>query len=290
MVNIGHRRTVPPIIIIGMHRSGTTMVAKMLEQCGLFSGVKRDPNHESLFFQNKNEAIMHECGATWDHPEPMHYLADNKEVHTLITDYLLRSMNAPAAISYLGWKNYLHYRNPGNLAFPWGWKDPRNTYTLPIWLDIFPQAKIIHICRHGVDVANSLKIRQDKVLAYETSAYEKRKARYLLKSKNGRFTNSMRCLSLEGGFSLWEEYMQEAKRQTADLGERVMNIRFEDFIADAPAILRSLADFCGLQAGPKLIAHVSGNVQAGRAFAYRSDKALKEFEEQVLSRLRANGY
>jgi hypothetical protein len=266
------------------------MVAEMLEQCGLFSGLKKDPNHESLFFQDKNDWIMHECGATWDHPEPMHYLADNKEVRTLIKDYLLRSLKAPAAIRYLGWKKYMQYRSPVNLDIPWGWKDPRNTYTLPFWLDVFPGAKVIHICRHGVDVASSLKIRQDKVLAYETSAYEKRKARYLLKSKNGRFTDSVRCLSLEGGFSLWEEYMQEAKRQTADLGERVMNIRYEDFIANPGAMLKDVAGFCGLPADEKLIAHAAGKVKTGRAYAYTSDNVLQDFEGQVLSRLRANGY
>lgn len=290
MVNMGHCRTVPPLIIIGMHRSGTTMVAEMLEQCGLFSGVKKDPNHESLFFQGKNDWIMRECGATWDHPEPMHYLADNKELHTLIKDYLLRSMKAPAAIRYLGWKKYMQYRSPVNLDIPWGWKDPRNTYTLPIWLDVFPGAKVIHIFRHGVDVASSLKIRQDKVLAYETAAYEQRKARYSFKSKNGRFTDSVRCLTLAGSFSLWEEYMQEARKRTAGLGNRVREIKYEDFIANPGAMLKDLTGFCGLPADEKLIAHAAGKVKTGRAYAYTSDKVLQDFEGQVLSRLRANGY
>ena len=38
----------------------------------------------------------------------------------------------------------------------WGWKDPRTTITFPIWLQVFPKAKILHILRNGVDVAISI--------------------------------------------------------------------------------------------------------------------------------------
>ncbi|MBK8351014.1 MAG: hypothetical protein IPL21_04765 [Saprospirales bacterium] len=38
-----------PIIILGMHRSGTTMITKMLENLGLFVGAEKEINHESLF-------------------------------------------------------------------------------------------------------------------------------------------------------------------------------------------------------------------------------------------------
>jgi len=40
----------PPIVIIGMHRSGTSIVTRMLGQLGLFVGKKKDMNHEALFF------------------------------------------------------------------------------------------------------------------------------------------------------------------------------------------------------------------------------------------------
>ena len=40
-----------PVIIMGMHRSGTTMLASLLEQLGLFIGTKKQENDESLFLQ-----------------------------------------------------------------------------------------------------------------------------------------------------------------------------------------------------------------------------------------------
>ena len=30
-----------------------------------------------------------------------------------------------------------------DIPFPWGWKDPRNSITLPLWLRLYPEAKII---------------------------------------------------------------------------------------------------------------------------------------------------
>jgi hypothetical protein len=44
----------------------------------------------------------------------------------------------------------------------WGWKDPRNSITLPVWLKLFPDARVIHIVRNGVDVAESLYRRQQR--------------------------------------------------------------------------------------------------------------------------------
>lgn len=34
-----------PVIIAGMHRSGTTMITRMLEEAGLFVGKRKDPRN-----------------------------------------------------------------------------------------------------------------------------------------------------------------------------------------------------------------------------------------------------
>ena len=46
------KKIVDPIIIIGMHRSGTTLLSKLLEKCGVFMGTKKEENNESIFFLN----------------------------------------------------------------------------------------------------------------------------------------------------------------------------------------------------------------------------------------------
>jgi len=62
-------------------------------------------------------------------------------------------------IKYLGFIKGLKYKSLKELDFPWGWKDPRNTFTIDIWIEVFPNAKLIHIYRNPIDVAESLRKR-----------------------------------------------------------------------------------------------------------------------------------
>ncbi|KKQ26870.1 MAG: Sulfotransferase domain superfamily protein [Candidatus Magasanikbacteria bacterium GW2011_GWC2_37_14] len=280
----------PPVIIIGMHRSGTSMVIKMLEKLGLFVGKQKDLNHEALFFQKINDWIMHQCGTRWDNPTLIRYLLNNDDIRKLSKDYISFIMKTPHAISYLGLKGYIRYRTPANLPIPWGWKDPRNTFTLPIWIDLFPDSKVIHIYRHGVDVANSLKVRQDKVLQEEKAIYNKRKPFYFLLPKRSGFTDTVRCTSMEGGFSLWEEYMQEAKKNVNNLQNRAIEIKYEDFLDQPEGNLKTLAQFCNLNADESRISEIAHQINRERAYAYRASKKLKTFADSVISRLSENGY
>jgi len=47
-----------PIIIIGMSRSGTSMLTRMLDELGLFVGKKLTKNHEALFFRKINDWLL----------------------------------------------------------------------------------------------------------------------------------------------------------------------------------------------------------------------------------------
>ena len=42
----------PPIIIFGMHRSGTGLLVRSLERCGVFIGSYQARNNESRFFSD----------------------------------------------------------------------------------------------------------------------------------------------------------------------------------------------------------------------------------------------
>ena len=43
------QKIVDPIIIIGMHRSETTLLSKLLEKCGVFMGTKRKRTMNPFF-------------------------------------------------------------------------------------------------------------------------------------------------------------------------------------------------------------------------------------------------
>lgn len=288
-----------PIIIIGMHRSGTSMISRILEELGLFMGKKKDKNHEAWFFKKLNDWLLTQSGGAWDHPEPIQRLLSNTEVRELVVDYIDYIMRTPHIVSYLGWANYLRYRDLAKLDIPWGWKDPRNTFTLPIWLDLFPDAKVIHIYRHGVDVANSLRVRQPSQLQQflpRAKSLHKRRKRlhlYLLHPKHGGFVGDFHlrhAFPLEEGFALWETYCKQARTYVRQLGNRAMEIKYEEFLVEPSRILESLIDFCGLATTDAVITGVTRKVEKDRAYAYRNEPELQLFANQVSDQLKMWGY
>src|SRR5205085_206751 len=58
---------------------------------------------------------------------------------------------------FLGKKLYERYRSPFNLDIPWGWKSTVSIFIFPLWLDLFPNAKVLYIHRNGIVVARSMK-------------------------------------------------------------------------------------------------------------------------------------
>lgn len=245
----------PPIIIIGMHRSGTTLLSRLLESLGLFLGKKKDENHEAVFFQGTNEWLLRQVGGAWDNPAPVRL--ENHEIREKTTNYIHRYLlQSPRAVSYLGWINYFRYRQVCALSRPWGWKDPRNTFTLPLWLDIFPTAKIVHLHRAGIDVALSLQRRGRREFQLQR-LYRRLRPLHWIRAKRGGFVHSVRCDHLDAGLALWREYVEEASRHVAMLKNRAFEVSFEALVREPVQTLTALAKFCDLPADPAAIARAA---------------------------------
>ncbi len=293
------KEAVPPLVIIGMHRSGTSMITGMLEEMGLFLGKGKEAgnNREHPFFVKINEWLLDQCRGSWRDPEPIRALIGHAELRELVTDYLGFYMKTSRAISFLGLRGYFRYGTPAALDMPWGWKDPRNTYTLPIWLDLFPDAKVVHIMRHGVDVANSMKVRTDKGMKRtmdELPARSKIKYRTLyhrwLEPKLWGFANAIQDGSLQSGLELWERYLREAHEHVVRLGSQALEFRYEDFLQEPGPVLQKLADFANLAVGESTVVRLAERVRKDRAFAFRKHPHLVVFAEDVSDRLKAWGY
>jgi hypothetical protein len=275
-----------PVIVIGAHRSGTTLVVGMLKALGLFVGKKKDVNHEALFFVRFNEWLMHRSGATWDHPEPVRELftsehaADARALAQACADAMIRS---PYTVSYLGWTRFLRQRRLDRLSFPWAWKDPRSTFTLPLWLECFPEAKVIHVMRHGVDAAQSLTRRHLEAVAAERRRGPSR--RYLITPYRDRFFDTVTCGSLEGSFKVWERYVSEGRRQVQRTGSQAIELRFENIVAQPLSALNTLVDFCEIDSSSEMLRTATSYVRVDHAYAYRSSPGLQEFADGVADRL-----
>jgi len=280
----------PPVIIIGMHRSGTSMLSQALEAAGLFLGDRQLPDHqEAQFFLRLNMWVMLQTSAGWESPEAVRYLVERPDARAAVVEYLRFALRSPRAVSYLGPTRYLRYRSIDRLDQPWGWKDPRATYTLPLWLDVFPEAKVVHVFRHGVDVAQSLRVRQAEIARTGVERFRRQRRHHLFRTKFSELTPGLRFASLEEGLALWERYTGEAREAVAELGDRAFELRYEDFLQNPTGTAADLARFCGLSDTSAATAAVA-HVDASRAFAYRSSDELRAFAEREAGRLAAFGY
>ena len=57
-------------------------------------------------------------------------------------------------------------------AHVWGWKDPRNSLTLPFWQDLLPGLKTLMMVRNPLEVAYSMKERNGTSYAFGLRLWE----------------------------------------------------------------------------------------------------------------------
>jgi hypothetical protein len=140
-----------------MHRSGTSLVARLLNQCGLYLGREEDilpPNptnpeghweHERLV--EINDQLLAEFGGGWDYPPDLSGLADRRRVAGI--ERKARTVLAQFEGHAL-----------------WGWKDPRNSLTLPFWRPLVGPLSVVVCVRNPLEVAVSLRRRGASSLGF----------------------------------------------------------------------------------------------------------------------------
>ena len=141
-----------------------------------------------------------------------------------------------------------------------------------------------------MDVAQSLLVRNQASRKLLSHLHRNRRQLYRLIPKRGGFVSSLRCATLDDGLMMWEEYVREAQQHVVALGERAVEVKFEEFLQEPTGSIAELARFCGLSPGSQAIAEVSGTVKRDRGYAYRKDPALEECAQRNRERLAGLGY
>jgi hypothetical protein len=145
-----------PVSILGMHRSGTSMVALLLADCGLHLGPERDlmppqPDNpagfgENLRFVELNERLLATLGGSWDAPpELASGWLERDDVAAL------RAEAEELVQAFAGCE-------------PWGWKDPRSSITFPFWERAAGPLEVVVCLRDPLEVALSLQRRNGVAL------------------------------------------------------------------------------------------------------------------------------
>ena len=126
------------------------MVTRLVHRCGLELGRESDlmppqadnPEGfwEHLGFVALNEELLNELGGAWDLPPN----ADENFTHARLDPLRMK-----ARLLIEGFES----------ARVWGWKDPRNSLTLPFWQDLLPGLKTLIVVRNPLEVAYSMRER-----------------------------------------------------------------------------------------------------------------------------------
>jgi hypothetical protein len=279
----------PPIIVIGSHRSGTSMLGRFLTDAGMFLGWRVGADFsEARYFQRLNQWVLNQASARWTQPAGIDdMLADERAVDAF-SDLFARYSSGPRALGFLGPVRLARYRSIQNLDEPWGFKDPRTTFTLPLWARVFPEAKIVHVTRHGVDVASSLRVRERRYTKSHLNRYWEKHRRYRFRLPDVRYSEGWSVLDIDRGVALWDQYVTRSREHVAAYGDRAFEFRYEDFLADPDPIMEKLFDFSGISPAPG--ASWKKSVDADRALAYRRDPELVEVAERNSEILARHGY
>jgi hypothetical protein len=279
-------REASPIVVVGMHRSGTRLLVEILDKLGVFMGADRQADAESVAFMLINEGILHQCGAFWSEPMSAHFMLAQPDVveHLAATT---REALAARFGEYAGTSGW-HLQGSPEYMPPFGWKDPRNTFTLPVWRQVFPNLRAIHIVRHGVDVAASLARRHAQALRAATGESVPSSLAVIRDHVHG-VLSSRRGWTVIEALSMWEQYVDKARQECAALGERALEVRYEDLLMEPEEVITAIAKLCRVPA-PAPGDAPAGGLERGRAFAFRGDPQLVAFAGSVHSILARHGY
>ncbi|MEA2047855.1 MAG: hypothetical protein U9O64_05340 [Campylobacterota bacterium] len=143
------------LIIVGFHRSGTSMLAQELHNAGLFVGDKlmgphisnADGHFEDEDFFTLHEKILKFNNQSWQF---------NKNIPLKIPKKYHNEM-----------KKIIANRNANHKE--WGFKDPRNSLFLEEWSEKLDNPYVVVIYRHFEACVNSLLHRQSRQIAYNGS-------------------------------------------------------------------------------------------------------------------------
>lgn len=137
----------------GMHRSGTSLTASLLQNSGVFIG-------DRLMDAGVGNTKGH--FEDWDfvdlHRESLIAASVNREGWTTQSNFTLSGEYLERA------KTLIAARSQYTI---WGWKDPRTTLFLDCWQDLIPEAKFVFVYRSPWDVVDSLFRRGDFIFKIE---------------------------------------------------------------------------------------------------------------------------
>jgi hypothetical protein len=207
----------PPLLILGVSRSGTTLLRVMLDR------------HSQLAVPDESYFVPLLADRHTFRVDADDFLDDVRRLETVrewgipigeLRARLRDGMSTGRAIAAV----YEVYAE-GHGKSRWGDKTPMYMRHLRLLRRLFPEAQYVHLIRDGRDAAVSF-LSLPAGIAFETWGHPRSAAQFACQ---------------------WRRDVTAARRLGRGLGtERYLEVRYEDLIADAEPVLRQICAFAGL--------------------------------------------
>jgi len=217
----GAGRTGRAVCVLGMHRSGTSLVAQVLEGLGVSFGPRErlippdEATNAEGFYEDAeivrvNDRILETFGGTWSRPPR---LPSGWPQHPELADVRIWAQRAVAAS-----------RGGAEL---WGWKDPRSCLTVELWRELVAIEAYVICVRDPREVAASLYSRDG--IPYEVAC------------------------------ALWQRYMRHAVLETD--GRPRIAVDYAALVEQPEAQAQRLAEFLQIPISARTVARGAGRVR-----------------------------
>ncbi len=153
------------VVILGMHRSGTSMTAGILTKLGVDMGKKllgKSAGNPKGHFEDKdfielNKKILRIAGGDWKEPPYNKMILMQKDKFRKQINSMIRMKESAL----------------------WGWKDPRTSLTIELYLSYLKNPYFIVCHRNPLAIGNSLDRRKNQSISVQsgiklTKVYEER--------------------------------------------------------------------------------------------------------------------
>jgi hypothetical protein len=192
----------PPIVVGGTGGSGTRMVVQMLTGLGVQMGTRCNHAGDAEPFMPLYERFNNS------------YLGGQADL-PLLRERLQHCME--------------EHRSGMPARAPWGWKNPRSIFLLPVLDQLIPGLRYVHVVRDGLAMVSSAN--QDQLVKH---------GHVVLPDSASRLPDPQRSLLL------WAMVNAAAADYGATMEARYLRLRYEDMCSDPALATARLAALLGL--------------------------------------------
>ena len=204
------------VCVLGMHRSGTSLVMRLLNLMGTYLGppeqlMPSTEHNPKGYWEHKdlvhlNEEILNSMGGSWDEPPEFP-----------------NGWESSPGMAARKRRARTHLRREFQGSPLWGWKDPRNSLTLPFWRKLIPDLRCVICIRNPLDVAASLQHRD----GFSTTKCMDLWLRYMVASLENTSGLPRLIVFYEDYFEDWRGEAQRLARFVGAPDDRLSDLRTE---------------------------------------------------------------